>query len=369
TNGTPYYFAVAAINAVGTGAFSSTSASVTPYVSVGVGSPTTTSSTSVASPPSVLPSTDFGAPVSGVVSCSAPAVVAASSNGAQLGAEVSACALAAGSTVSLYPVTLLEAGGAPGAPSGSTLDAAGAITWSVPSGTSMTPSPAITLTITDASIAAGDTIYAITATGLVAVGTAGAGVASLSVSAPEVIVVIHSLLQQSTLVVGSARAAAGSTIALSTSGGSGSGGVTFAVVPGGTATGCTISGSTLSAQGPGTCLVQATKAADSQYASTTSAAVTEAFVVPPLPRPLVIGLGARSSTFSAGAKRALSTFGSQVKAPGFIIVFAYGSGSASLARARASAAVHALRQVTSVRIRVVLIVRSSLHRVKLVARR
>ena len=369
TNGTPYYFAVAAINAVGTGAFSTTSSSVTPYVSVGVGGPSSTPSTPVAPPPSVLPFTDFGAPVSGSVSCSAPAVVAASSNGAQLGAEVSACALAAGSTVSLYPVTLLPVGGAPGVPSGGTLSAAGAITWSVPSGTSMTPSPAITLTITDASISAGDTIYAITATGLVAVGTASAGVASLNVSAPEVIVVIHSLLQQSSLVVGAARAAAGSTITLSTSGGSGSGAVTFALVPGGTASGCALNGSTLSAQGPGTCLVQATKAADRQYESTTSTAVAEDFVTPPLPRPLVIGLSAGASALSAGAQRAVRTFGTHVKTPGFIIVFAYGSGSRSLAQARANAAVHALRMVTSVRIRVVLIIRSALHRIKLVARR
>ena len=366
TNGTPYYFAVAAINAVGTGTASAL-ASATPYVSVGVGGPTAAPSTSVASPPSVLPSTDFGAPVSGVVSCSAPVVVAASSNGAQLGAEVPTCALAAGSTVSLYPVTLLPVGGAAGVPTGSTLAAAGAITWSVPSGTSMTPSPVITMTITDASISAGDTIYAITATGLVAVGTASAGVASLSVSAPEVIVVIHTLLQQPTLVVSSGRATAGSTITLSTSGGSGSGGVSYAIVPGGTASGCALSGSTLSAQGPGTCLVQATKAADSQYGSTTSAATVETFAVPPLPRPLVIGLGARSSTLGAGAQRAVSTFGAH--APGLIIVFAYGSGSASLARARASAVVHALRKVTSVRIRVVLIIRSKLHLVKLVARR
>jgi|GEM_PF-3122320 len=58
----------------------------------------------------------------------------------------------------------------------------------------------------------------------------------------------------------------GQTSALSTSGGSGTGAVTYAVVSGP----CTISGATLTGRGQGSCLVQASKAADRTYSSASS---------------------------------------------------------------------------------------------------
>ena len=67
----------------------------------------------------------------------------------------------------------------------------------------------------------------------------------------------------------------GQTISLTTSGGSGSGAVTFAA----TGTGCSVSGAVLSLAGnnSGICTVTATKAADATYAETTSAAVPFTF--------------------------------------------------------------------------------------------
>ena len=63
----------------------------------------------------------------------------------------------------------------------------------------------------------------------------------------------------------------GSTSALSTTGGSGTGTVTFSV---GTSTGCSVLGSELSVIDPsGSCNVTATKAADASYNSATSAAL------------------------------------------------------------------------------------------------
>ena len=63
---------------------------------------------------------------------------------------------------------------------------------------------------------------------------------------------------------------------LSTTGGSGTGAVTYAVASGS----CTISGSTLSSTAAGTCTVTAKKAADSSYLEATSAAVTVTVAVP-----------------------------------------------------------------------------------------
>jgi hypothetical protein len=62
-----------------------------------------------------------------------------------------------------------------------------------------------------------------------------------------------------------------------TSGGSGTGAVSYAVGAGGTASGCAVSGSTLSATSAGSCLVTATKASDGQFASATSEPATITF--------------------------------------------------------------------------------------------
>ena len=76
--------------------------------------------------------------------------------------------------------------------------------------------------------------------------------------------------------------------AFSTSGGSGTGAVTYAIVTGGTAT-CTLSSSaadaTLSATGSGTCYIAATKAADSNYNSATSTNFTFTFTKATLATP------------------------------------------------------------------------------------
>ena len=65
----------------------------------------------------------------------------------------------------------------------------------------------------------------------------------------------------------------GNTLTLTTSGGSGSGSVSFTLVSAGSA-GCSIASAVLSATSAGTCTVSATKAADSTYASATTGSVT-----------------------------------------------------------------------------------------------
>lgn len=71
-----------------------------------------------------------------------------------------------------------------------------------------------------------------------------------------------------TLTATPSRIAFGGTSSLSTTGGSGSGAVTYAVTAGGAT--CSVSGSTLTGTGVGSCTVTATKAGDAQYNPTTA---------------------------------------------------------------------------------------------------
>jgi hypothetical protein len=81
---------------------------------------------------------------------------------------------------------------------------------------------------------------------------------------------------QATLTVTSTDGTFGSLLTLSTSGGSGTGGVTFTATDG-TASGCTVSGSSLSATSAGTCTVTATKAADDDFEGVSSGPATITF--------------------------------------------------------------------------------------------
>lgn len=85
---------------------------------------------------------------------------------------------------------------------------------------------------------------------------------------------------QATLLVTSTSGVTNTSLTLTTSGGSGTGLVTYAVTNG-TATGCTVSGTapySLSSTSAGTCLVTATKASDGNYNSAKSVATTVTFL-------------------------------------------------------------------------------------------
>jgi hypothetical protein len=81
---------------------------------------------------------------------------------------------------------------------------------------------------------------------------------------------------QSTLVAAASSSSinVNGTSTLSTTGGSGSGAVSYILVSGP----CTLSGSTLTGTGAGSCIVIATKAADSTFASATSSQITVSVV-------------------------------------------------------------------------------------------
>jgi len=89
-------------------------------------------------------------------------------------------------------------------------------------------------------------------------------------------------IAQATLTLTSRRATNGHALALTSSGGSGSGAVTYAVTSSGSA-GCFIVGGELKSRSSGTCQVTATKASDASYASAKSLATTVT-IVPVRPR-------------------------------------------------------------------------------------
>jgi Big-like domain-containing protein len=78
---------------------------------------------------------------------------------------------------------------------------------------------------------------------------------------------------QSTLSLSTLTGTVGTPLTLETSGGSGTGAVTYAATDG-TATGCSITGSSLDTTTAGTCIVTATKAASGAYESTSSSPTT-----------------------------------------------------------------------------------------------
>jgi len=83
---------------------------------------------------------------------------------------------------------------------------------------------------------------------------------------------------QAALSVAAANGAIDTRVALTTSGGSGSGAVSFAVAPGGTSDCSIVAGAAaVSAESPGTCRLTATKAGDSVFQSVTSAATEITF--------------------------------------------------------------------------------------------
>jgi hypothetical protein len=96
----------------------------------------------------------------------------------------------------------------------------------------------------------------------------------LLTSASQAITVVRG--DQSALSVSSTSGTYGAALTLTTSGGSGTGAVTYVVVDG-TATGCAESGGLLTVTAAGTCTVTATKALDTNYNAVSSSATTVTF--------------------------------------------------------------------------------------------
>jgi hypothetical protein len=134
---------------------------------------------------------------------------------------------------------------------------------------------------------------------------------------------------------------------ISTSGGSGTGATTFTIASGGSASGCALSNSTATASiiatTDGTCRIQATKAADSTYNETTSAAATFIFDKASqsitFTTPSAMTVGGSNQTVAPTASSSLtvtltSTTTSVCTVAGFDIT-AVGSGTCSITASQA----------------------------------
>lgn len=91
------------------------------------------------------------------------------------------------------------------------------------------------------------------------------------------IIKIRTRASQSALTVSSTTGQYLQSLTLTTSGGSGSGAVSWTLDAGGTATGCSLTDGVLSATSLGTCFVTATKAQDSEYLVATSSSTAVSF--------------------------------------------------------------------------------------------
>jgi hypothetical protein len=158
--------------------------------------------------------------------------------------------------------------------------------------------------------------------------------AALSVTGTTMIYVGQT---QSALVVSSVNATYGRPFALKTTGGSGTGGLSFTVANG-TATGCTLSGATLTSSTSGTCTVTATKASDSTYAAISSVATPVNFAVLPIPSAVRLTFAKNSSVLTGAARNAIVVLIRRLTVHSVLSITGYAKGNATLAHRRAVAA-------------------------------
>jgi hypothetical protein len=279
----------------------------------------------------------FGTPSSASVTSSG-ATVSLGSNSVSETVTVSAGVLPPGTTLSVYPVT-----------NPSTLDVPSnqnyvigvAVVWQIPPGSTPSGAP-ITLTITDPAFTSVDVIYELTSSGPEPVPTGDVtidpGVSITinfpSTSDPTFIVTQPALATQAQLSISTRSGRVGTALALATSGGSGTGAVTF-TVSNGTASGCAILGSSLTAASAGTCIVTATKKADSAHTAISSPATTITMSLPARPSAVTLGFAAGKSALNAAARSALTRLTKKLVAGASVTITGYAKGNVVLAKSRA----------------------------------
>ena len=147
---------------------------------------------------------------------------------------------------------------------------------------------------------------------------------------------------QSALTITTLSGHVGTALTLSTSGGSGTGAVTF-IVSNGTARGCTVLGSSMSAKSAGTCIVTATKAADTTYLATSSRATAISLSANAQSAnaqsanlvTITVTFAAKSSALGPAAKKSLATLAKKLVSGASVTFTGYARGNAGLAQSRA----------------------------------
>lgn len=155
-----------------------------------------------------------------------------------------------------------------------------------------------------------------------------------------------------TLTVTTLSGVVGTSLTLGTSGDPEGGAVSYTVTNG-TATGCEVSGSTLSAESAGTCVVTATRSASGMNPAVSSSATTISFTgklsVSHL-APVAVTFASSSDVLSTSDKLALAALGRKLKTDAAVTCTGYAKGNASLALARAKTVDHFLSSRVNVRV-------------------
>jgi hypothetical protein len=142
---------------------------------------------------------------------------------------------------------------------------------------------------------------------------------------------------QAALVVSSVHATYGRSFALKTSGGSGTGTLSFTVTNG-SATGCAIVGTTLKSATAGTCIVTASKSNDATYASASSSATTVTFAKLAIPRAVRVTFTNNSAALTGAARNAIVALIRKLTVHSVVSITGYAKGNAALAHRRAQVA-------------------------------
>ena len=156
-------------------------------------------------------------------------------------------------------------------------------------------------------------------------------------------------LAQSALALSSVHATYGRSFALHTTGGSGTGSLSF-VVANGTAKGCALSGATLTSSTSGTCVVTATKANDATYAIISSSATTVTFAKLAIPHAVRLTFANNNNALNGVARNAIVVLIRKLTVHSVVVITGYAKGNAALAHRRASAAETYLIQRLHVRV-------------------
>ncbi|MGB8196193.1 MAG: hypothetical protein WCF25_04210 [Acidimicrobiales bacterium] len=191
-----------------------------------------------------------------------------------------------------------------------------------------------------------------TFSGLTLTGTPGT-LYTLTYSGDSLIVVDTAQIDvgqpQAALVVATVHATYGRNFALKTTGGSGTGALSFTVANG-TATGCTLTGTTLKSTTAGTCIVTATKANDATYAAISSAATTVTFAKLAIPGAVRIKFVTNSAALPGAGRTAIVILIRKLTVHSVVSITGYAKGNTTLAHRRALIAQTYLVQRLHVRV-------------------